>query len=53
MSTRGKCVTCAEALVAVSIFQMATHDGPVFIYWRQRMAASVGGRLLDDERQTA
>lgn len=28
--------------------QISAHSGPYFRLWRQRMAASVGGVLLDD-----
>lgn len=30
--------------------QIREHNGPWFKLWRQRMAASVGGVLLDDVR---
>ena len=28
--------------------QINAHSGPFFLHWRRQMAASVGGRLLDD-----
>ncbi len=30
---------------------MRARSGPHFRYWRERMAASVGGVLLDERRQ--
>jgi hypothetical protein len=48
LSKRGKCPECAEWLIEENIRQVAAHRGPFFLHWRRQMAASVGGRLLDD-----
>jgi hypothetical protein len=39
---------CAERLIRENILGIASHRGPYFKHWRQQMAASVGGVLLDD-----
>jgi hypothetical protein len=33
--------------------QLAHHRGPYFDHWRRRMAASVGGAIIDDLRERA
>ena len=48
LSKRGKCPVCAERLVRENILGIASHSGPYFKHWRQQMALSVGGVLLDD-----
>lgn len=49
LSARGKCVECAAERIADNHIAMRTHSGPYFRHWRERLAAAVGGRLLDDE----
>jgi hypothetical protein len=41
------CSNCGHARLKASIVEQANHNGPVFQYWRSRIAASVGARLLD------
>lgn len=48
MSARGRCQPCWTANQVDNIRQLANHRGPYFKHWRQAMAASVGGVLLDD-----
>lgn len=48
LSKRGKCIDCAEWLMEQSQRGINAHNGPYFLHWRRQMAASVGGRLLDD-----
>lgn len=36
-----------------NIAQMRAHHGPNWSLWRRRMAACVGGLLLDDQREEA
>jgi hypothetical protein len=40
-------------LIEQNILSIAAHDGPFFQHWRHQMAASVGGRLLDDDASAA
>jgi hypothetical protein len=48
MSARGRCLACWTANQDDNIRQLAAHRGPYFKHWRQQIAASVGGVLLDD-----
>lgn len=48
LSKRGKCPACAEWLINENLRQLEAHDGPFFRHWRGKLAASVGGRLLDE-----
>jgi len=48
LSTRGKCKDCREAMEHLWTGSLHYHDGPVFLEWRRRVAASVGAVLLDD-----
>jgi hypothetical protein len=48
ISWRGKCRPCGLQRERDAIIQLAHHNGPMFDHWRARMAASVGGVLLDD-----
>jgi len=50
LSWTGKCGTCARARLEANADQMHARSGPNFEHWRRRMAASVGGVLLDDAR---
>jgi len=55
ISARGKCAACAERLILDWHRAIRSHSGPAFYHWRRQMAASVGGRLLDEwpsEQQT-
>ena len=51
ISWRGKCRPCGLASETEAIVQLAAHDGPVFDYWRVRIAASVGATLIDEPRR--
>jgi hypothetical protein len=53
LSKRGKCLPCATWLIEQNILGIAAHNGPFFQHWRRQMAASVGGRLLDDDASAA
>jgi hypothetical protein len=48
LSKRGKCQECAHAVQRQAILEIRAHNGPYFKHWRQQMARSVGGVLLDD-----
>jgi len=48
ISWNGKCGECGERLNREALADLHYHRGPVFDHWRQRLAASVGGVLLDD-----
>jgi hypothetical protein len=48
LSLTGLCPDCSESIQADALKQISEHRGPYFKLWRQRMAASVGGVLLDD-----
>lgn len=50
LSARGKCSRCGLERSADEQLQLAEHRGPYFEHWRERMAASVGGVLLDGAR---
>jgi len=50
ISWTGKCERCAVALAEANYLALITHSGPEFVHWRRRIAASVGGVLLDDAR---
>lgn len=45
------CEECAITNVAHNLIGICEHSGPAFRRWRQAMAASVGGALLDDRPQ--
>lgn len=51
ISWGGKCRPCGLASETEAIVQLAAHDGPVFDYWRVRIAASVGAAIVDDPRK--
>ena len=53
LSKRGKCQDCALALMEANAVGIAAHTGPFFNYWRERMAASVGAKILDDRQDAA
>jgi hypothetical protein len=42
------CGKCGVELVECNYDALTAHDGPEFLRWRRRIAASVGGVLLDD-----
>jgi len=48
ISWRGRCRPCGLERETASIVEQAQHAGPIFDYWRERMAACVGGVLLDE-----
>lgn len=48
LSRTGLCLECGREKQRQALTQISEHRGPWFTYWRQRMAASVGGVLLDD-----
>jgi hypothetical protein len=48
MSWTGLCGPCAKQRRLDNLEQMTTRSGPNFQKWRRRMAASVGGVILDD-----
>lgn len=48
LSWRGLCTECGPAKVEVTCEALRRKSGPEFHHWRQQMAASVGGVLLDD-----
>ena len=48
--TSGLCQGCAEIRMTANIIDLQTHTGYHFTRWRQRVAASVGGTLLDEQR---
>jgi hypothetical protein len=47
MSARGKCRGCAQRLHDEALTQISEHRGPWFDYWRERVAAGVGGVIPD------
>jgi hypothetical protein len=49
LSARGKCQSCGADHSIENATQLHEHRGPYFEHWRVRVAASVGGVLLDDE----
>jgi hypothetical protein len=42
------CVRCARARIEHNYDGLTEHTGPFFRHWRTRIAASVGGVLIDD-----
>ena len=48
ISWRGKCGACGPRLAEEAADALHYHRGPIFTLWRQRIAASVGGVLIDD-----
>lgn len=42
------CRGCAVARAGAMYEGLTTRSGPAFQYWRRRIAASVGGVLVDD-----
>ncbi len=48
MSARGLCQDCWELNETENLTDLVHHSGPWFLHWRRRMAAAVGGVLLDD-----
>jgi hypothetical protein len=42
------CRTCGLARAEAMYDGLTTRSGPAFQYWRRRIAASVGGVLVDD-----
>jgi hypothetical protein len=52
ISWTGKCARCAIAIASDNVLSLIEHKGPRFNAWRRGMAASVGGRLLDDVQDT-
>lgn len=53
LSARGKCARCSQTRIAENHFGMTTRTGPYWKLWRKRMAASVGGVLVDEQREEA
>jgi hypothetical protein len=47
------CRSCAIARSAENYTGLTTRSGDAFAHWRERMAASVGGVLLDDPKERA
>jgi predicted amidophosphoribosyltransferase len=50
LSATGLCAACGPRIQREALIQISEHRGPWFRLWRERMAASVGGRLLDEPR---
>lgn len=48
ISSRGKCRACAVARIEENMDGLIGKSGPALRRWRVGMAASVGGRLLDE-----
>ena len=48
LSWTGLCGTCGPLLSEQANKDLHYHQGPVFDRWRERMAASVGARLIDE-----
>lgn len=48
ISQTGLCPPCSERAFVDNLVQLKTHRGPRFHYWRRRIAASVGGVIVDD-----
>jgi hypothetical protein len=48
ISWYGLCETCGRDHINVNLDQMEARSGPNWSLWRARMAACVGGVLLDD-----
>jgi hypothetical protein len=53
ISWTGKCGDCGVKVMTENVVQMYAHSGPNWTKWRRAMAASVGGRLIDDVRESA
>lgn len=53
LTARGNHIDCAKAAMRANNVQLSEHRGPYFDHWRRRMAASVGGVLLDEHRESA
>ncbi len=53
ISRRGKCSGCGASIFEQNLDGLHYLAGPYFLHWRRRMAASVGGTLLDDEPPAA
>jgi hypothetical protein len=51
LSWRGKCTRCSQLLQERNILSLHVKSGEAFLEWRRRVAASVGGVLLDDLRK--
>jgi hypothetical protein len=51
ISWTGKCERCAVELASENVLSLIDHHGEGFNRWRRGMVASVGGVLLDDQRQ--
>lgn len=51
LSWTGKCARHSMEALTSNVVQMVEHRGPNFERWRQRMAASVGAVLLDEQGQ--
>jgi hypothetical protein len=52
ISWRGKCGVCGPLLAVQAADDLHYHRGPIHRLWRQRMAACVGGVLVDEARAT-
>lgn len=44
------CRDCGKARANANLVGLTTRSGPYFKLWRQRMAASVGAAIADEER---
>lgn len=53
VSARGLCPDHTVARMHENTRQLRDHSGPYFQRWRAAMAASVGGALLDERRDSA
>lgn len=47
----GQHLECGKRRMNENILGITSHSGPAFQRWRQAMAASVGGILVDDDRR--
>ena len=50
ISARGLCREHSQARFESNFDALQSHSGPEFHHWRQRIAASVGASLLDEQR---
>ncbi len=48
LSARYKCKDCGDGNHIAEVHQMRAHNGPYWQHWRKRMAACVGGVLVDE-----
>lgn len=53
ISARGLCPDHTRMRMVENTTQLRAHDGPFFQRWRAAMAASVGGVLVDERRDSA